>query len=290
MRGIAAFVIVMLLAACGDSSDLHPALEVKDTPTGTYALAAALVKNTCAAEGDGDVGGMLTGRLQVHPRADLGPGVYYLRFEMFDWWTPNFVEVPFEDGAFRASAVSPISISRPDIATIEGIQEKGRLVFTYRDDVSAVGSPGQEGYQPACQLLWEMEAVRESGPVYEAVFEFEEQDCYEDMGVYAHGFVLEVGPSEAAPGATRFFFDSGNWWETFDPVEIGADGAFSFSREEPFFYWSSHVLTFSGRLRDGRLEAGYLEDRRESAPEQVEQTGSYPDCRIAWKVQARIVE
>lgn len=285
MRGTPVLFILPSLGAC--ASEPTSPLQVERTPSGYYALRAEVTRQTCDAAAPEDPDLVLEGRIEIYPRADLGVGAYYLRFERFSWWTPNFVIVPFaDDGTFASSAVSPISISRPDTAFIEGAFADGRLAFSYVDEMPAVGTPGQEGHLPACRIDWRMEATRDTAPVFESVFELIEQDCYEDMDVYAHGFLMDVGPvAGAGPEAVEFAFDSGNWWETFGPVVL-TEGGFS-HRQDGMNPYQPETKDFSGTFDGIRLHGTYVQEREANDDPEL---GSWPACRIVWKAEARLIE
>lgn len=279
------FPLIILLSAfaCSGESGIHPALEVGDTPSGYYALRAELVRQDCYPAENVPEPLILEGRLEIYPRADLGAGGYYLRFERFDLWTPNFVLVLVrDDRSFEAEAVAP-NFWRQETARIKGRVAGGAIAFDYVQD-----RPGGEDFDgnpvEACSIEWRMQAVRDL-PAYEAVMELVKQDCYPDMDAYAHGFLMTVGPAEDDPSKLAFRFDSGNWWETFRPVAM--DGESFSHRQEGLNPYQRETAVFTGTFDGEWLDAAYVQEREASTPEMTQQTGHWPECDIVWTVQAR---
>lgn len=282
MRRIALCIVVSAASACAEERGIHPALEVPDTPSGYYALTAKLVSQDCYPEAGAPESFTLDGRMEMYPRADLGAGAYYMRFERFPLWTPNFTLVNLErDRTFASEAVAP-NFERPETARIAGRVERGVATFAYVQDRPAAVIEGTT--LPGCRIEWRMEAVRDT-PAHEAVMELVEQDCYEGMDAYAHGFLLTVGPDDGHPGMTRFRFDSGNWWETFAPVRM-VDGSFD-HRQAGANPYQAETLVFVGSFDDEVLEASYVQDREESPPDVAVHVGYWPKCRIAWSIRSR---
>lgn len=285
MRASMFGIMVVLVGACADDVHTPPALEVRSTPSGYYGLTATLLQQDCVENPDIPDPYVLDGRLEIYPRADLTADVYYLRFEMFVLWTPNFVKVAFDDGAFEAREVAP-NFDRPETAEIRGRIIDGLGRFTYTQDRPQVGAPGENEYRPACRIIWQMEVERDR-PAFEAVFELEEQDCYEDMDAYAHGFLMTADRrEESGVGVYEFSFDSGNWWERFTGVEVGPNGDFDHAQpsENPY---QPETKQFTGNFDGQWLRATYVQDREYHDDPLL---GEWPECRIVWNVSARLIE